>query len=280
MLVTARLGHKAPSPCHAPRKPFGLGSEIRVFQNAVGSSASFKTDRPSDSPCRSHIRPGLAAVACRDHRLEILAWPGRQRSSPASSCRRTSSAGCSSAATTAQGVQIAPRWLGLVGQMGRAVLHLGDLGLEGRSSRPSPGSRASCPCGCGPGAPSPRPWVSRCRSTIRRDNFAKRASIPRRNPRRVSLRTMLRSAALASMVKASTPMRSPLTRPASAIKARTQSEASPCGPHGAGARGSVTARNGLRHTIPAFRSRRNSRMRQGIRAAPWSSPRSESMPSK
>ena len=34
---------------------------------------------------------------------------------------------------------------------------------------------------------------------------------------------MLRSAALASMVEASTPMRSPFTRPASAISARTQS---------------------------------------------------------
>ena len=57
-----------------------------------------------------------------------------------------------------------------------------------------------------------------------------------------ALRTMLRSAALASMVEASTPMRSPFTRPASAISARTQLETPPCGLHGAGG-GSVTARN-------------------------------------
>ena len=53
------------------------------------------------------------------------------------------------------------------------------------------------------------------------------------------------------MVEASTPMRSPLTRPASAISEPEPSRRSPCGPHGAGARGSVTARNGPAHD-PGF----------------------------
>ena len=61
---------------------------------------------------------------------------------------------------------------------------------------------------------------------------------------------MLRSAALASMVEASTPMRSPLTRPASAIRARTQSKIA-VWTSWAGARGSVTARNGPAHD-PGF----------------------------
>ena len=73
------------------------------------------------------------------------------------------------------GVQI-HRVLGLVGQVRGAVLHLGDLGLRGRSWKPSPGSRASCPCACGPGARSSAVGVSIPLS------WAKRSSIPG-NPR-------------------------------------------------------------------------------------------------
>ena len=74
---------------------------------------------------------------------------------------------------------------------------------------------------------------------------------------------MLRSAALASMVEASTPMARPSPDPPRRSEPEP-SRRSPCGPHGA-ARGCDSGM--VRHTIPAF-SRRNSR-RQGIRAAPF-----------
>ena len=53
-----------------------------------------------------------------------------------------------------------------------------------------------------------------------------------KQPSPVPFRTMMRSAALASMVEASTPMRTPWTKPTSAISARTQSNTAVCTPSG------------------------------------------------
>ena len=182
------------------RCAFCLGSEIRVF----GAS------RPLRRPARTRV---FSSVVGRPRRLGVARRPPPRRC-PASV-------------------------RGLVGQTGRAVLHLGDLGL-GVALRDPVLVRELLARRLRPGAPGPRAWVSRCRSP---GQFAPESP----NPRPWSLRTMLRDR---RGPEASTPMRSPLTRPASA-KSQNARRRSPCGPHGAGARGSVTARNGPAHD-PGF----------------------------
>ena len=112
-----------------------------VFQGP--SSSAFKTDPWSDSPCRSrHSWPWSSAVGAASTATSRFSLGLPPASSSRTSIVSPSSAGCSSAATTAPVSRSSvlglarPRWVA-------AVLHLGDLGLGGRSSRPSPGSRAS-----------------------------------------------------------------------------------------------------------------------------------------
>ena len=186
----------------------------------------------SDSLCRSHIRPGPLPSAPRQ-RSQGSPWP-----SPtfweASSCR--------------------PRRPGAARRPPprrcpdppRARACRPDASCRpsswrswprGRSSKPSPRWKASCPCACGPDAPGPRPWASRCRSpgpgapaspgSLHPCRAARCCAAPRwppwsRHPPRCA-------------------------RPSPDPPRRSRPEPSrrpPRGLHGAGARGSSTARNG------------------------------------
>ena len=101
-------------------------------------------------------------------------------------------------------------------------------------------------------------------------------------PSPVSRRTMLRSAALASgMVEASTPMRSPFTRPASPIKARTQSKTASVDFMGLEARAGLRQPGMVRHPFTAPQSQELTVCSDaGNPSKRHSRPRSESMPSK
>ena len=172
LLVTARRA--APSPCQRA-KPFCLGSEIRASR---GRRRAPLRPTVSDSPCRSHIRPGLRPSVPRPPPRDSP-WPP-PASSPASSCR--------------------PRRPGVARRppprrcpdppRARACRPDGSCRPSswrswprGRSSRPSPGSRASCPC-----------LARRARSSAVGVSMRGQA---RQHPPPSALRTMLRSAALA-----------------------------------------------------------------------------------
>ena len=263
LLVTARRA----AIIVPARKTLLLGLGIRLFQ--VGRRRAPSKPTVNGSPYRSHIRSGSSAVGATSTASRFASAAARVLGSVVVS--PSGSAGCSSAATTAAGVQI-HRVLGLVGQVRGAVLHLGDLGLGVAPGNPVLVREPdSCPCACGPDAPGPQPWVSRYRSP------GPSAPASPGNPRPFPHGAMLRSAALASMVEASTSRcRSPFTRPAWR-SAPGPSQTPPRGLHGAGARGSVTARNGgTRSRISNSRNSRSDRESEQRH----SSPRSESIPSK
>jgi len=112
-----------------------------------------------------------------------------------------SSAGCSARRDDDAGIEI-DRVLGLVGKVRATVLHLGDLGLVDRSCWSTPRSTTSCPSVAIDANEIVRTRVSMPLSlAILVRHFAIGSAMSRR--------TIVRSAALASIVEASTPCACP-----------------------------------------------------------------------
>ena len=158
------------------------------------------------------------------------------------------------------GIQI-DRMLGLVGQPGAAVLHLGDPGLGVAWRGPVRVGQPLALPACDPAGSGRPPSVSRCRFPWP----AARAS--RDSLRRCRGGRWLRSAALASIVEASTPIRSPWISPCSARRCSTQANTASC--TSSGRRERVLLSQEWSGTCSVVPSRRNSRKRQAVGAAPF-----------